>query len=148
VAEKGNILTGARARFSIDGQKLGYARNVTIREELQLDAVEVLGNIEVEEFAPTAYRVTFSASTFRIIGDSLKAKGWFPKTGRSVEEHLTNILNAGQMSATLEDTRTNTVFCTVQQVQIQSHNWTVESRSIVGEDVEFVAIRVTDESEV
>lgn len=147
MAAKGNLFTGARARFSIDGKKVGYARNVTVREEVQLDPIEVLDNIEVEEYVPVAYRVTFSASLFRVIGETLKSKGYFPETGNSVEDHLTNILNSGEMTATIEDTRTREVFATLEQVRIQSHSWTIDARGVVGEDVEFVAIRVKDEYE-
>ena len=148
MGEKGKLLTGARARFSIEGIKVGYARNVTIREEVQLDPVEVLDNIEVEEHVPVAYRVSLSAALFRIVGDTLKSRGWFPTTGKSVDEHLTSILNTGEMTATVEDTKTSRLIATLEQVKIQSHNWTIDARGIVGEDVEFVAIRLKDESEV
>ncbi len=43
MAEKGNLFTGARARFSISGVKVGFARNVTVREEIQLDPVDFGG---------------------------------------------------------------------------------------------------------
>lgn len=148
MAEKGNLFTGARARFSLNGVKVGFARNVTVREEVQLDPVEVLDNIEVEEYVPVAYRVTFSASIFRIIGETLKSRNWFPNTGQNTQEHLTNILNTGDLTATIEDTRSGNIFATLEQVRIQSHNWTIDARGIVGEDVEFVAIRLKDESEV
>lgn len=148
MAEKGKLFTGARARFSINGIKVGFARNVTVREEVQLDPVEVLDNIEVEEYVPVAYRVTFSASFFRIVGTTLKSQGFFPNTGDNTEEHLTNILNTGDMTATIEDTRTGSLFATLEQVRIQSHNFTVDARGIVGNDVEFVCVRLRDESEV
>lgn len=148
MAAPGNLFTGARARFSIQGIKVGFARNVTVREEIQLDPVEVLDNIEVEEYVPVAYRVTFSASQFRIVGDTIKSRGWFPQTGANTEEHLTNILNSGNLTATIEDTRTGELFATLEQVRIQSHNWTIDARGVVGEDIEFVAIRLRDESEI
>ena len=148
MAEKGKLLTGARARFSIEGIKVGYAQNVTVTEEIQYDPAECLDNIEVEEHAPVAYRVRFSARKFRIVGDTLKEKGWFPKTGKNTSEHLENILTSGDLVATIEDTKTGKIVSTVEQVKIASLNWTVDSRSIVGEDVEFVAVRVKDESEV
>ena len=148
MAEKGNLFTGARARFSISGVKVGFARNVTVREEIQLDPVEVLDNIEVEEYVPVAYRVTFSASIFRIIGDTIKSRGWFPATGANTEEHLTNILTSGELTCTVEDTRTGEIFATLEQVRLQSHNWTIDARGVVGEDIEFDAIRLKDESEV
>jgi hypothetical protein len=148
MAEKGRLFTGARARFSIDGVKVGYARNVNLSEEVEYAPAEVLDNIEVEEYAPIAYRVRFSASTFRIIGETLKERGWFPPVGGNTEEHLTNILVSGDLTATIEDTKTGKIFATVEQCKVASHNWNVDSRGIVGEDMEFVAIRVRDESEV
>ena len=148
MAKPGNLFTGARARFSIDGVKVGFARNVTVREEIQLDPVEVLDNIEVEEYVPVAYRVTFSASVFRIIGETIKSREWFPKTGDNTKDHLTNILNSGELTATIEDTRTNALFATLEQVRVQSHNWTIDARGVVGEDIEFVAVRLKDETEV
>lgn len=148
MAEKGRHLTGARVRFSIDGVKVGYARSVTIREEVQLDPVEVMDNIRVLEHVPVAYRVTFSAAFFRISGETMKSRGWFPSVGNNPREHLTNILNAGELTGTLEDTRTRNLVATLEQVRVQSHNYTVEARSIVGEDAEFVCIVVRDESEV
>lgn len=143
---KGAVLTGARARFSIQGIQVGYARNVTVGEEIEYQPMDVLDNIEVEEHVPVAYRVNFTASMFRIVGETLKKQGWFPKIGQSVSEHLENILITGELVATIEDTKTGNTFSTLEQVKVASHNFTVDARGIVGEDVEFVAIRVRDET--
>lgn len=148
MAEKGRLFTGARARFSINGVKVGYARNVAVTEEIQYDPVEILDNIEVEEYVPVAYRVTFTASQFRIIGETVKSLGYFPNVGQNVEEHLENILISGDLTATIEDTKTGKLFATLEQVKVASHNWTIDARGVVGEDLTFVAIRVKDESEV
>jgi hypothetical protein len=146
--EKGRIFTGARARFLLNGVKVGYARNVNVSEEIGYEPIEVLDNIEVEEFAPVSYRVTFTASMFRIIGETIKSQGWFPSNGKNTAEHLENILVTGDLVATIEDSKTGKVFATVEQVKIQSHNWTVDARGVVGEDCTFNCIRVSDESEV
>ena len=146
--EKGRIFTGARARFSINGVKVGYARNVNVSESIEQFPIEVLDNIEVEEHVPVAYRVTFTAGMFRIIGETLKSQGWLAKNGQNTSEHLENILVSGTMTATIEDTKTGAIFATIEQVKIQDHNWSLDSRGVVGEDVTFVAIRVRDESEV
>lgn len=148
MADKGRLFTGARARFSLNGTKVGYARNVSVSEEIQYDPVEILDNIEVEEFVATAYRVTFSASQFRIVGVTIKSQGFFPNTGNNPQEHLENILVSGDLVATVEDTRTSKIFATIEQVKTASHNWTIDARGVVGEDITFVAIRVKDESEV
>lgn len=145
---KGRIFTGARARFSINGIKVGYARNVTLSESIVYEPAKCLDNIEPEEFVPIDYEVRFTAGMFRIIGETLKSQGWFPSVGGNVAEHLENILNSGDMTATIEDTRTGRIFATVEQVKIASHNWSIDARGIVGEDMEFVATRVRDESEI
>ncbi len=146
--EKGRILTGARARFLINGEKVGYARSVTITEEIEYQPVETLDNIEVEEHVPVAYRVTMNASQFRIVGETIKSKGWFPATGSNTETHLQNILTNGELSATLEDVKTGQIVASLEQVKAASHNYTIDARGIVAEDMTFVAIRHKDESEI
>jgi len=148
MAEKGRLFTGARARFSIDGVKVGYARNVNVSEAITYEAVNVIDNVEVEEYVPLGYEVTFTASKFRIVGVTLKNKGWFPSIGANTEEHLTNILQTGDLVATIEDTATGSLFATLEQVKVASHNRTIDARGIVGEDITFNAIRLKDESEV
>jgi hypothetical protein len=147
VAEKGKLFTGARARFSINGIKVGYATNVTVSEQISFEEIAVLDNIEVEEYVPTGYRVEFSARQFRIIGETLKSQGWLAKVGANSEEHLTNLLTSGDLTATIEDTKTGKLFATLEQVKVASHNWTIDARGVVGEDMTFNAIRVKDESE-
>ena len=143
---KGAMLTGARARFSIDGIQVGYARNVAVTEEIEYQPVEILDNIQVEEYVAVAYRVRFTASMFRVVGETLKKEGWFPKLGQSPNEHLENILLNSGMVATIEDTKTGETFATLEQVKVASHNYTIDARGIVGEDVEFTAVRVRDET--
>jgi len=148
MAQKGMIFTGARARFRIHGVPVGYARNVNVSEEVTQEPAEVLGNIEVSEYVPTGYRVTFTAGMFRIIGNTIKSNGWFPSNGASSDEHLTNILAMPEdMTASIEDSKTGKTVALLEQVKIASHNWAVDARGIVGEDCTFVAIRLKDESE-
>jgi len=148
MAEKGRVFTGARARFSINGKKVGFATNVAGSEEIEYQPIEVLDNIEVEEFVPVAYRVTFTASLVRIMAETIKSEGFFPTSGTSPEEHLQNILLQGDMVCTIEDSKTNRIMMTLEQVKIQSRNFTINARGIVGKDVTFVAVRMKDESEV
>jgi len=148
MAEKGRTFTGARARFSINGKKVGFATNVSGSEEIEYQPIEVLDNIEIEEFVPVAYRVTFTASMVRIIGETIKSEGFFPQAGTSPEEHLTNILLQGDMVCTIEDSKSSRIMMTLEQVKIQSRNFTINARGVVGKDVTFVAVRMRDESEV
>jgi hypothetical protein len=148
--QKGKLMTGARARFLLDGVVVGYARTVTVSEAIEYTPIEVMDNIEVAEHVPVAYRVTLTASYFRILNESVKKLNWFPKVGSNTNDHLLNILNAGEMSAVIEDSGglLTKGFMQVEQVRLASHNWTIDARGVVGEDAEFVAIRVKDESEI
>jgi hypothetical protein len=147
MAEKGRVFTGARARFLLNGKKVGYATNVSGSEEITYEPIEVLDNLQVEEYAPTGYRVSFTASMVRIVGESVKSAGWFPKLGTSPEEHLKNVLLSGDLAATIEDNKTKKILLTVEQVKLASHNFTINARGIVGQDMTFVAIRMRDEAD-
>jgi len=146
--EKGRVFTGARARFSIEGSRVGFATNCAGSEEIQYDPVEVLDNIEVDEFVPVAYRVTFTSSQIRVVGETIKSQGFFPTAGTTTEEHLQNILLQGDLVATIEDTKTQKLVMTLEQMKVASRNFTINARGIVGKDVTYVAVRMKDESEV
>ena len=141
------VVTGARARFSLNGQKVGYARSVNLNEEIDWRAIEVLDNIRVQEHAPVAYNCAMTAEQFRIVGDTLKSRGFFPSAGANASEHLRNIILSGELTATLEDVITGELLATVESVRIASTNYTVNARDVTGENVTFVAILVKDESE-
>jgi hypothetical protein len=146
---KGLVFTGARARFSVDGKPIGFATNCSGSEEIQYEAVNVLDHIQTVEFVPIGYTVSFQASRVRLIGDPLRgpAKDMFPKLGANSQEFLQNILNLADMVAQIEDSITGQIFMNLEQVKIASHNWTIGARGVVGEDINFVAVRMRDEAE-
>jgi hypothetical protein len=146
MAEKGRTFTGARARLSLNGRKVGFATNVNGGEEIEYQPQEVLDNIEVDEWVPVAYRANLTASMIRIVGETLKSQGFFPQAGSSPEEHLTNILLQGDMVATIEDSKTGRTVTTVEQVKVQSKNFTINARGIAAKDVTFVTVRMRDET--
>jgi hypothetical protein len=155
---KGHVFSGARARFSIAGKAIGYATNCTGSEEIQYEPVEVLDHIQVAEFVPVGYRVTFSASRVRLMGtqagiDSLRGLGVFPNLGSDDSSFLENILNliqAGDMNCQIEDSNPQgaaKIFMQLEQVVIASHNWAITPRGIVGEDINFLGVRMKDDNE-
>lgn len=144
----GRVLTGIRARFSIDGVKVGYARRVSLGDSYQFEPIDVLDSIETEEHVVTGYQVdTFTAGMFRIVGETLVSAGYMPRKGKTAEEHLTNVLLSGVLTATLQDTKTGRNIAIVTGVKVASSNFTIDARGAVGEDVTFVATRKIDEAE-
>lgn len=140
-------ITGARARFLLDGVKIGYARSVNLNENIDWRPLEVLDNIRVEEHVPVGYDCAMTCEQFRIVDKTFKARGFFPKAGKDSSEHLRNIILSGELTATLEDTITGKLLAVVERVRVATTNYTVNARDITGENVTFVAILVKDESE-
>jgi hypothetical protein len=116
-------------------------------EEIEYAPIEVLGSIYTKEHVPVAYRVTFSASMIRLVGKTLKGDNLFPQHGTDAVSFLTNILNTGELTATLQDQIENKNVASLSGVRVTSKSFTVAAKGVVAESVTFVAIRMLDESE-
>lgn len=134
-----NVFSGARARFKVDGNIVAFAGGVSGSESVDYEPVDVLDLLEVREFVPVAYRATLSAQVFRVIGQSLKAVGIFPR--------LENILTSGDLTCTIEDKLTGNTMGAFQGCKAQEHSFDISARGLVSENVNFVTIRLRDESE-
>lgn len=146
--ERGRVITGARARLSINNTVVGWARRVTVNEEIEYQPAEILDNIEVQEWIPIRYRVTVNAERIKISGLTLKTQGLFPLTGGGPDEHLQNILLAGDLTIQVEDTKSpGRILAVVEECKVTSNNYTIDSNGITGEDINFVCTRVRDEAE-
>lgn len=144
----GKVFTGCRARFMLNGKKVGLATGVTVRESITYEAVKVLDNIQTEEHAPTDYDVSMTADTIRLVGTSMKTQGWAPAQGADPAAHLRNIIASGELTATIIDNQSDTVVANVEGVRIAETNLNIQARGIVGENVTMVAIRVRGESDL
>lgn len=149
MTQKGNVFAGPRCKFKIEGKTIGYGTNVEIGESIEYTPCEVLDNIEVAEWVAVSYRVNFTCGSIKLVNQSLKQQGLFPNTGKSSEDHLLNILNSGDLTATIEDSKAPyAVIATITGVKVASHNFRVSARAIVGEDITFVGTRILSEGEI
>lgn len=135
-----NVIVGARAVFRIEGKKVGYASDVTVREDIQLEDIDVLDNIEVQEHAKLGYRVAMTCRIFRLPNKSLKQAGIFPK--------VSEILTMGALTATITDRVTGAILAQLERVTPESKNINFGARAVSADDATFRAIRVKDEAEV
>ena len=141
----GNVVTGARARFSIKGVKVGYATGVSVREMIAYEPLKVMDSIHVQEHVPIDYEVSLSADLVRLVNRTIKTEGWFPEQGGSAEDHLTNILKTEDLTAMIEDTAGDgTVLMNIEGVRISERNMSIGPRGIVGTNVTMVAIKARD----
>lgn len=133
-------MSGARSIFLINSQPVAFAGGVSGSEQVGYEPVDVLNLLEVREFVPVAYTCTLSAQIFRVVGQSLKALGIFPKES--------DILTSGDLEAAIQDTVTGQTIALFQGVKCSEHSFDTTARGLVSENVNFVAIRVFDEFEV
>jgi hypothetical protein len=140
--KKGLVLTGARASFKLDGVKVMYSTSVNYSEEYVYEPVEPLDQLEVAEHVPTAYRVTLSSQHVRVITEAIKNR-----EGVAIIPRLENVLDGAELTGEITDRVTGTVVAIIQSVKGSRYTINV-SKGIVLTDVEFVAIRIRDESEV
>lgn len=136
------VFSGARARFRVKDVIVGYAAGVSGEETIDFEPVEVLDLLEVREHVPVAYRCSLTAQVFRVIGNSIKQQRIFPKTE--------DIITTEAFEASIEDPGggTGQTPALFTGVRCAGHTWDVTARGIVSENVNFVAIRVKDESEI
>lgn len=135
-----NTFSGARARFKVNGNIVGFAGGVSGSEAIDYEPVDVLDLLEVREFVPVAYRATLSAQIFRVIGQSLKEQGIFPQEA--------NILTSGDLTCVIEDSITGNIAGQFEACKASEHAFDVTARGIVSENVNFVTIRLKDEFDI
>lgn len=138
------VFSGARARFKIKDQIMGYAGGVSGEESIDYQEVELLNLLEVAEHVPVAYRVSLSARAFRVLGNSLKNLGLFPK--------MSSIVTAQGMTALVENAsqvpnQSQPWLSQFLGVRVAGHSFDTEARNLVQENINFVAIKMLDESQ-
>ena len=147
------VFTGARAKFFIEDQAIGYCAGVSGEEAIDYEPVETLNFLEVREHIPVSYRASLSAAFFRLVGSSLKEYGGKnnDKGGMTIFPKMGKILTSGAMSAAIMNTKPESepgsLIAKFLSVRAASKTFDVSSRGIVTENCSFVAIQQMDESE-
>jgi len=132
------VMTGARAIFRINGTKVALASQCTYNEAIQLEPVNVLDQLEVEEYAEVGYTVDLQCQAFRVQNQSVKQLGIMPK--------LNAILTSGEMTAEIIDRVTNSVILLMEGVKMESRQSTVDARGVMTETWTFRGIKSSDEA--
>lgn len=144
---KGTTFTAPRCRIMMDGKTIGRGTNVSYTSETEYQPIEQIDSIEVVEWAPVGYRVTGSISQIGMVGTTPKSQGMFPATGKTSDEHLLNILLHGEKTLVLMDKPEKRNLVILYRVVFSTHGFSLAARGVAGRDVQFQAVRETDESE-
>jgi hypothetical protein len=141
-----DVFSGARARFVIDGNTVGYCAGVSGEEAIDYEPINTLDFLEVREHVPVSYRASLSAAFFRLIGSPLK--NYSGDSGKlKIFPILEDVLTNGIMSCAIQD-KFNTTIALFEEVRASSKTFDVSSRGVVSENCAFVAIRQKDESQI
>lgn len=149
MSDKKDIFSGARAALYIGNEEIGYATGCSGGEDIDLVPVVTLNNVQVREFVPVGYSVSFSASRVVLLTKSFKREGIFPKTDKDAATHLDNMLNAGGeegLTVNIFD-KSGELFMSLQKAQMASRSWSFGPRDVVGEDVNFVGVRIYEQAD-
>ncbi len=143
-----NVFTGPRARLTLNGVTIALARSVQVQDELVYDPIKVMDNLEVLEHEPIDYNCSMSAAEVLIVGKTLEGLGFAAQKGQTAADHLRNVLSLPDITAQIEDNQGDTIVARVFGVKIASKSFAVDARTSVARDVQFVARRVQEASEL
>jgi len=146
------VISGARSLFLFNGEVVGFASGISGSEEIQYEPVETLDHLEVREHVPVGYRVTLGAQVFRTVsrgaGDDVNAPGSLKQ--QQIFPKFDDIYRVQGVDAVVQDDArlTGKSLHQFQTVKTSSYNFNITPRGIVGQNVNFVAIRAKDETEI
>lgn len=134
--------------FIFNGEIVGFASGVSGSEEIQYEPINTLDRLEVREHVPVAYVTTLTAQVFFTVS-----------TGSGNDANTPGSLKQQQIFPNFDDIfRIQGVTCVLQDdpnagaggnileqwtsVKTSSRNFNVTARGIVGQGVNFVAIKL------
>lgn len=135
------VFSGARAKLIVNGQEIGFATGVSASENIQLQRVDVLGNIDSQEIVPVSRVVSIQADFVRITNKSLNELGIMPR-GNTVD-----VLSFPEITLEVYDQIGDAPVWRVEGARCESRSWQVQSGSIVTVNASFQARRIFDEQD-
>ena len=145
--ERKEIFTGARVRLKMAGARVGWASGISGGREYVKTPVDVLGNLETEEFATTAYRINFRASMVGIVSRSLVNSGFLPLVGQDSEAHVKAAVTLEGFTVEVEDIVTGKVTHEFHDMEISAESFTLQAGGVMMNDVSMVGKTMLDVKE-
>lgn len=146
-SERRRLFVGARARIIARGQRVGWATGASGSRLYQKVPVEVVDNIEVEEYATLGYTVSLRMDVVGLVAASMVSAGLIPEVGQSSEEHLRNIILLEPFTVQVLDNQTNKPQYEFQDCEISEEGFNIQARSLMMLNIVLVGIRVADSAE-
>lgn len=140
-----NILTGGRARFFLNSQRVGWAMGVTITEDIVQEPAVVLDSLVPAEHVVTGYTVQLQCQIYKVPQKDLVISGLWPQMGRTPDEHKAILVDFPEMTAEVWDSYLDIPVGKVYRVLPRTRNIAIQARGLVATNCTFVAIYYSDE---
>lgn len=138
------VFSGCRAVLKKDGQTVGWATGVSCSLELQQQPIEVLGNVDVQEYVVTGRRISGDLSFIRLTDLDLVSQGLVPGGSASTTE----VVEALGVTMQVEDQVTSKVIYQLEGLKVSGSNWRIDPRGIVAANCSYVALKLRFGSEL
>jgi len=133
------IVTGANGFLELNGQPVAFCRGINFSYSIQYEPMDVLDNIEVEEFVPVAYRVdSLSAELIDAMGETL--------IGRGIQPPQDQVATVQEYTLVLKDRPRDAAFGTLEGVRFQNRSLGFRKGQVTASNIGFVAKRFRDQS--
>ena len=144
---RGRVLSGARIADLLNGQRVGWATNIEVREQWDLQPVRVLDEIEVIAHEPAGYTASVNMGTLTLVDESMKSAGFMPVAGRERGSRLRNALTLDELTLTCND-YDGEVLWVVLGVKIATQNFSVQAGALSATRVDALARSVLEAHEL
>lgn len=135
---------GARAKIFAEGAKgkvqVGFATGVSGQENIQLQRIDVLGDIDSTEIEPVGRTVSFSCDYVRMLDNSLQEQGIFPRGGTEV------VITFEELTFEVFDEISDIARWTIEGAKSESRSWRVDRSGVMTGSVNYQARRLHDEA--
>lgn len=141
MADTYQAISGARAKLFFNGNvPAGWATGVSASENIQLQRIDVLGDIDTQEIEPISRSVTMQCDFVRIIGKSLQTLGIWPD-GNTVD-----VINFPEMTAEIYDPITDQRIYKIEGIKCETRSFRVDRQGLMTVNASFQARRLVDET--
>lgn len=133
--------SGANYFLDVDGVTVGWATGANFQQTVQHAPISVLGNIDVEEHAPTQRTASLSIANVHIEKYTLADMGLWPR-GETAD-----VVNFPAKTVALKNTDTGEVEYALRGVRAQSQNLSLQKGGILTGSATFYVIKLDDHTQ-
>lgn len=135
---------GARAKIFAEGAagkvQVGFATGVSGQENIQLQRIDVLGDIDSTEIEPVGRTVSFTCDYVRMLDNSVQEQGIFPRGGTEV------VIQFEELTFEVFDDIDDKARWIIEGAKSESRSWRVDRSGVMTGSITYQARKLHDEA--